>query len=384
MPRKAAKTNVSIKNYDYYRVTAVVGKKADGSPYRKQFYAKNKKEALAKRDDYLLQIRQGLSPGFDKINFGTFFVRWYNNVLSPSLALTTLNRYEQELRLRITPSALMAMNLSDIKAYHIQGFYSALTSEGASINCIRVIHNMFSNFFNYCLITDLLIKNPLLAVVVPKNRQAINNNKKLNLSDEEIQRIVLHAQKHPTSFIFVFAIFTGLRQGEILALTYRDIKNNTINVSKTLHYLSVNGRYKILIAPTKTAQSIRKVPIFEMLLPMLNTHIAAEKEKHRKRGVPFNEDSILFSSSSCGYDSGRYLRRRLHQLYDKLNIEPTSFHGLRHTFCSALAKNNVSIKATSELMGHSNINTTLKIYTHVQEEEKHKSIASLSSVFPKE
>jgi integrase len=239
---------------------------------------------------------------------------------------------------------------------------------------------MLSGFLKYCTKTDLIIKNPLLAVRLPKNRQP-QNSKKPSLSNEEIKQMVLHAQKHPDAFVFVFAIFAGLRQGEILALTHRDIKDNLISVSKTLHYLSVEGRYQTITAPAKTANSVRQIPVFENLLPMLHAHIEAEKEKHRRLGIDFSEDSALFSSLNCGYDNGRNLRRRLRRMYTKLGIEPTTFHGLRHTFCTALARNGVGVKIASELMGHSNVATTLKIYTHVQEEEKQKGIAALAGVF---
>jgi len=379
MPRKPI-TNVTIKNYNYYRITASIGKKSDGTPIRKQFYGKSKKEALQKRDCYCLNIRQGIQPGFDQYIFGPLFQEWYDHVLIPGLALSTIKRYDQEIRLRLKVSSLMSMPLIEIKPLHIQKLYSALIAKGTSPNSIRIIHNVLSGFFSYCLKIDMLIKTPLSAVKLPKDRSV--KNKKNGLTNTEIQQIVSHAQKNPEAFIFVFAIFTGLRQGEILALSHKDIKNGLINVNKTVCYLSINGLYQPILSPAKTTRSIRQVPIFEKLVPMLQAHIEAEKEKHHKRGVLFSGDSVLFSSPSCGYYNGRYLRRKLCSLYERLNIDPTTFHGLRHTFCTALAQNGVSIKAASQLMGHSNINTTVKIYTHVQEEEKYQGIASLVSVFP--
>ena len=379
-----SKTNVTINHKQYYRTTVTVGKNPDGAAIRKQFYGKTKREAHSKRDAYLQKVQTGLIPGSGTLKFGPHFHQWYQQVLCPGLSPSTVKRYEQEYRLRIAPSTLMDRLLSDIKSIHIQNLYNSLYAEGTSANSIRIIHNMLSSFFNYCIKTDVIVKNPLLAVQRPKDHKVIN--KKMNLTDEDIRKIVLYAQRHSEAFIFVFAIFTGLRQGEILALNYKDIENDFLNVNKTVHYLPENGqsgRHNYIISPAKTHKSIRQIPLFENILPMLRAHIDREKEKHCNRGVPFTSESILFSSQSCGYYNSRNLRKKLYRLYKHLDIEPTTFHGLRHTFCSVLARNGVNLKTASELMGHSNINTTLKIYTHVQKEEKQQGIATLISIFPK-
>lgn len=381
MPRKPA-TNVTIKKYNYYRTTATIGKNPDGKPIRKQFYAKCKKDALAKREEYLAYIKQGLPPGFDKFIFGALFEEWYDNVHSPNLALSTVRRYSQEYRLRLSKTPLITMPVSDIKGIHIQRLYNSWVSQNIPHNSLRIIHGLLSGFFNYCIKIDMLVKNPLLSVKIPKIRRVDDPDKKQNLSNDEVVKVLDYARDNPGAFVFVFAIFTGLRQGETLALRHKDIKNGVIYVHKTLSYLAGDdGKYQTIISGVKTTKSRRAVPIFEDILPLLYAHIEYEKEKHKKCKIPFSGQSILFSSAICGYDSGRNLRKKLNSIYEKLDIEPTTFHGLRHTFCSALAQGGVNVKTTSELMGHSDIGTTLKIYTHIHEEEKRSGIATLGKVF---
>ena len=117
------------------------------------------------------------------------------------------------------------------------------------------------------------------------------------------------------------------------------------------------------------------------LKPLLLSHIRAEKEKSLRLGTPFNKNNILFSSETGNYIEAQNLRTRFKRLLNKLQIEPVTVHTLRHSFCSILAENGVNLKTASELMGHADINTTLAIYTHVQNEEKKRGIATLSSVF---
>jgi integrase len=227
----------------------------------------------------------------------------------------------------------------------------------------------------------MLIKDPMIAVCLPKDRQVRQVFKK-TLYKEEVGEIVRYAKRYPGAFVFVFAIFTGLRQGEILALTHRDVRNNMIHVSKTLHYIKAEGKYSLVISPAKTRQSNRVIPLCESLIPMLDAHIELEKGKHLKHGKLFTADAPLFSTAGCDYNSGRNLRGKLRRMYKILGIEPTNFHGLRHTFCSALARNGVNIKTASELMGHASTETTLGIYTHVFEDEKVRGVASLANEFP--
>ena len=153
------------------------------------------------------------SSAASKHSFSTLFQNWHRHVLSPSLAISTVARYNQEVDLRLSKSQLMDMYLLKIKSCHIQEMYSTWMAQGASVNSIRIIHNILSGFFRYCLKADLLIKNPMEAVCLPKNRQ-IKKAQKISLQREDIWQIVRYAQKHSKAFIFVFAIFTGLRQGD--------------------------------------------------------------------------------------------------------------------------------------------------------------------------
>ena len=104
-------------------------------------------------------------------------------------------------------------------------------------------------------------------------------------------------------------------------------------------------------------------------------------EKHMQLGLPFSQDNILFSSDTCTYREGANLLKSLKRLCKRIGIEETTFHSLRHTFCTILAKQGVPLKTASVLMGHSNISITAKIYTHVDDTEMKKGIEKLSVYF---
>lgn len=377
----AKKTNTQINGKDYFRVTATVGKKSDGTPVRKQFYGSSKKEAENKRDEYLSKINNGFSLDFDKITFIDIFEKWFFETVKNSISISSYTRYNTEYKLRVKTSPFANLKLVDIKPMHIQLYYNELIKKGNTVYTIKFLNVLLTKFFNYCIKSDLIVKSPLNAVEIPIDKTVKNKYK--FLSKDDINKFIKAVDNDMDNFIFVFAIFTGIRQGEILALTIKDIdlQNDIIHINKTVNFLNVDGVYKPILSTPKTKSSIREVPILENLKEMLFKYIECAKEKHNKMQIPFNADSILFSSNKCEYSNGVRLSTKLKSFLKVNDIPPITFHALRHTFCSLLAENNVPIKTASVLMGHSNIMMTGNIYTHVTGEQKKESIKTLSTLF---
>jgi integrase len=385
MPRK---TNTTItktdkdgkeSKYNYYRVTATVGKNADGKPIRKQFYGASKKDAEQKRDDYMTGLKQGLSVGYDKATFGKAFEHWLEHVQKAAIGPATYIKYESMHRLHIAPCGLAGMKLVDIRAANIQGVYNELLQTTTAKN-IHQIHKLLKVFFKYCLETDALIKSPLLAIKLPDLPKQSEVN--TALSDEDIERLVRAAKEDMKNFPFVFAMFTGLRAGELLALKYKDIdfKTDMISVNKNVRYLSVDGKYQPVLSDTKTESSIRKVPILAEIKPMLIAHI--ENTRKASRVLSIRGDFLLFPSETGTYREQNNFLQSFKRLCDKLGIEKgCTIHSLRHTFCTILARQGVSLLDASKLMGHSNVSITAKVYAHVSDDDKKNAVKKLAAYF---
>jgi len=389
MPRK---TNVEINGKSYFRVTATIGKDSNDNPIRKQFYGASKKEAEAKRDEYMSNINKGLSANFDKAVFKHVFDTWFEHVLRPTIKPSTYYRYHTEYRLRIENCVLSSMKLSEIKPINLQGYFNGML-ETCSIDTAYYIRRWLSYFFDYCMNADLIIKNPILAVELPPKEYKRRDN---YLTLPDVDKFI-RAAKGDDEFkdaardnkkfiIFVFAIFTGLRQGEVFALTHEDVdlEKSVIYVNKSVNQFKHDGKRQFFLGNVKTASSVREIPILNELKPFILENIKYEKEKHLRMGVPFSKKSIFFSSIYCGYQNKSAINNRLQVYQQNLGIQQTvSFHGLRHTFCTLLAEMGVPLKDASVLMGHANISLTAKVYTHISEAGLKKSIDRLSGVFDK-
>ena len=376
----AKKTNTTINGKNYFKAYATLGKDENGKLIRKQFYGESKKEAEAKRDAYMFNIKSGLNASYEKLTFASAYKQWFETVHKPTLALSSIIRYERDNK-RIYATTFMHMRLLDIRALHIQQSYNDMLGAGHSVISVINMGKLLSAFFKYAVKTDMIIKNPMLAVVKPKVRKI--EVEKPTLEKDDLHKIITYAQSHANMFIFVFLAFTGLRQGEAMALTYNDIDftKGIVRVNKSVGYLYIDGTYSPVVSSTKTTCSTREVPLLENLRQAFDSYIMHEKSKHEKLGVPFDKNSIVFSTDACSYIEAKNLRIRFHRLLKRLDIDIINIHALRHTFCSWLAENGVNIKTASELMGHADVNTTMKIYTHVQQEEKKRSIETLANIF---
>ena len=375
MPRK---TNFTANGNDYFRVTKTIGKDADGKPIRKQFYGESKMEAENKRDEYMAGIKRGFAIDYDKAIFADALKNWLDRVHKPSIRLSTYQKYETNFRLRIKGSAIAGMRLVDIKDANMQDFYNSLL-ETETIPVIHAINRMLSVFFKHCVKGNALLRSPLSSVVLPKYPEKKTTKP---LIETDIEKLINACKSDIKYFPFVFLTFTGLRSGELLALEYRDIdlQNEVIYVNKSFKHVPVDGKLKPIISEPKTTAGRRTVPIMAEIKPLLLSHI--EGIKQRLDTIPIDGSYLIFPSETGTYRNENNFLRQFKTACTAIGMEDGyTIHSLRHTFCTILARQSVSLLDASRLMGHSNVNITAKIYSHVSVDDKKIAVQRLGVYF---
>ena len=196
---------------------------------------------------------------------------------------------------------------------------------------------------------------------------------KQSYSKEEVSKIVSKCfeeinnrnDDRYTCLAILLAIFSGMRIGEICALQFSDIdiEKKLIHVRKTLMRIATpleENKSKIVIQTPKTHDSIRDIPVQDNLLEIIKT-------------LKVYEDDYV-ASGKKKYIEPRLLRNKYEKLVKSLDIKPINFHGIRHTFASINIENGTDIKTISEILGHSGVEITLDIYTHISNETKTNAI----------
>ncbi|CCJ32845.1 tyrosine-type recombinase/integrase [Caloramator australicus] len=388
----AVKVNYSKNGNEYYRVTATIGRDANGKLIRKEFYGKSKKEAEAKRDEYLNGIRNGLNVDFKNASLGELFHLWLFEIVKMRTKPSTFERYEGIYRNYIKNSPLYGLRLCDIKSLQIQRYYNELFTIGKSSSIIKNLNKLLKAFFNYALSEGYILKNPCSGkgIVIPKNDQIeIENEEEINVfTNEEIDRFKKALENNRLKALFLLALGTGLRQGELLALKWSDIDfdKKELKVQRSIKKVSLinndaSREIKTIIQVPKTKGSLRTVPIPSSLIPVLKEHKQKQALEKIKAGPSYNDNDFVFTTELGNNIDVRNLIRAYKRVLKKANIPYRKFHNLRHTYATKLFEAGVPLKTVSELLGHSNIAITANIYTHVMPKEKTTAAEKLNKLF---
>ncbi len=170
----------------------------------------------------------------------------------------------------------------------------------------------------------------------------------------------------------LLALYTGLRIGELCALHWGDISEDSITVRRTMQRLKrTDGKgTELFIGSPKTSTSVRTIPLPSFLKDLIETFRPKKQEELYFLGVkgkPVTEPRVM------QYKFKRFLA--------EAGIYPINFHGLRHSFASRCVELGAEPKCLSELMGHAKVQTTLNLYVHVSADAKRKNIELLGQVF---
>jgi integrase len=159
----------------------------------------------------------------------------------------------------------------------------------------------------------------------------------------------------------VMALLTGMRQGEIMGLRWRDIDfdRNVIYIKQTLTQAA-----EIKVG-AKNASSVRSIHIPEKLVSELKIHRKMVLEERLYYGQDYEDNDLVICTRTGKPMIPRNLRKEFYNLTDKLELPKIRFHDLRHTHATMLIQQNVNVKLIADRLGHSDIETTLNTYSHV-------------------
>ena len=381
----AVKTNYQKNGSNYYRVTATIGKDASGKVMRKEFYGKSKKEAEAKRDEYMQSIRSGLALDYREQTLGDLMHLWLFAVVKPTKADNTLSRYMSVFNY-VKESNLYNQRLCDLSSLDFQIYFNDLAASGKTHSQIYMLHKVLKIFFNYCITQRYILLNPCKGITIPKTDEPKHEKSVDPFTDDEI-KLILDGAKDYMRPLITLALATGLREGELLALTVNDIdlQENVINVNKALKAVyEVNsdgvGKKVLKLGDPKTKSSIRSVPIPKNIIPMLKKIVSEQKQLYFKFGMTENSP-LIFTTPIATCIDPKNLQRRWVRLLPRVSVRYRKFHNLRHTYATRLFEADVNIKTIQTLLGHSSITITEKTYIHVLNDVKSDAVDKINYMF---
>ncbi|MDQ0150669.1 tyrosine-type recombinase/integrase [Eubacterium multiforme] len=355
----------------------------------KDLYGTTVKELNKKIKDLTYELDHNVIN--NKESFEHFFENWLFEVNFINKKPSTKERYEGLYRNYIKSSSISNINIKDIKQTDIQKYYNSLIKKGISASTIIQLNKIIAPGIRYAYNNNLIIKDFTRAIVLPTKKEEDKLNAKNNIHPftlEEQQQFIKAIKGTKFELLFTTALNTGLRQGELLALTWNDIDfdNNIISINKTAKYIASvdkNGRNKgsIIIQTPKTINSIRTIPIPLFLVNKLKQYKRSQLENRIKLANLYENNNIVFCNTYGKYLDSSRLRKEFKKVLVNNNLEVRKFHDLRHTFATRLFELGENPKTVQTLLGHSNISTTLDTYTHVLNNVKENVSSKLNDLY---
>ena len=371
-----------------FRGQLTIGYNENGSPKRKSFTGKTKKEVSDNMKAFYVDNNRGLLPTDDKITLSQWFHTWLFTYRIHDLKPSSFERYEGLYRNYIEYSPIGKIKLIDLRTNHIQIYYNALVSEdGKSPSTIKTLNKCLKSCLNQALKEGYISKNYCTLITLPKGSESPKRS--INVFTQEEQKIFMRACiKHKNGIIYIFALCTGLRLGEILALKWTDLnfKDKYIDINKSIkstYKIDNNGNreFEIIEQEPKTKNSIRTVPLNQSLIELLQQYRKEQLLERESNLDIYFDNNLIFATPTGNYLNESNVRKTFKRILKKCDLKEIRLHDLRHTFATRLFENGVAPKTVQSILGHSDIATTLNIYTHVMKCTQDRAIDKLDYLF---
>jgi integrase len=328
-------------------------------PKRKTIYGKKREEVADKLARALTERADGIVYDDENMTVGEYLDNWLKSSVRGSVRQSTLDRYESVVRLHLKP-ALGRLKLKKLTPVHVQGFYQDRLDTGLAPASVNKLHVVLHKALSQAMEWNMITRN--VAALAKAPRPAPEEMK--TLSAEETRCLLEAARGNKLEAVYVLAIHTGMRQGELLALKWQDVdlENATLSVRRTL----TRSGGRLLLGETKTKKSRRIIALTEASVQALREHLDRQMEDMQRLDDLYQDRGLVFASEVGTLINPSNLRKRsFAPLLKKAGLPRIRFHDLRHTCATLLLYRNVHPKYVQELLGHANIAITLDTYSHV-------------------
>lgn len=338
---------------------------------------KTMKEAKQAERNLLLDVEEnGLpsnqSDGFQDPTFEELASLWlenYKTTVKPSTFENVKSKVE-----KMTKEHFEGLKLKKITVAYCQRVVIELSKSYVLYNHYLSVIN---RIFKYAVLMDVLNSNPFDKVIKPKSRQT--QRKGNFLTKEELKEFLKLAQTATLSYFFPLVhlmSYTGLRQGEAIALKWSDIdfENKKITVDKT----AARIKEKQTLQTPKTKNSKRVISIDPTTLSILKSWKKDQIKIYFRNGKHFEgDDNFIFTNQRADWVHIHNFIPYFKRFVTDHKLKTITPHGLRHTHASLLFSAGVEPKNISDRLGHSTVQITLDLYTHITEEQRTDTVEKL-------
>ena len=359
MPRRRAKGDGSVyRRKDGRWAGNVQLGYANGRRVFKVVYGQTRSEVLEKVRQATELSRQGALVAGRSPRLDEFLSLWLKTI-EGSIRPSTYVSYEGIARRHLVPM-LGRTTLERLSIHDIAALMARKRTEGLSPRTVQYVLFILRNALNKAVRWGITSRNVAALVDAPR----VSHRDVSVLSPEDALRFVRAARDDHLEALWVLAISTGLRRGELLGLTWNDVDLNRRQLRVTKALQRVTGKGLVLVE-TKTRRARRSIVLPVGVVKALRRQRDRQAEDRRLAGSSWKETEFVLNSSDGTALDPDNVGRSFARLLDRAALPPMRFHDLRHSCASLLLAQHVPPRVVMETLGHSRISVTLDTYTHV-------------------
>jgi integrase len=345
---------------------------------RKSFYGKTRKEAQDKLRAALRDIDAGLDLGADRQTVAQFLEKWLAASVKPSVKVKTYEGYESIVRVRVVPR-IGRKHLAKLTPLDLQSLYTELADAGLSARSVHHTHRVLHRAFVQAVRWNLIVRNPCDGAQGPRASRA----EMKVWTPAQADAFLIATRQHPAQALYILALTTGMRQGELLGLKWGDLDLSvgTLAVRRSLQRQKGKG---LVFEEPKTARSRRSIFLSQRAVAALRAHRDRQAFDRRAAGSEWNARDLVFCHATGEPLDPSYQTTIFKKAVEAARLPAIRFHDMRHTAATILLSRGVHVKLVSELLGHATIVLTLDTYSHLIPAMHGDAAAAMDAVFAAE
>lgn len=372
-----------------------------GKPIRRSVYAKTQKEVRQKLSQAVAAVDNRSYREPCKMTLGEWLDVWVDTYLT-DVKPRTLKIYQDDIRLHIKPY-LAAVKLDELDTHTVQRFFNMLLKGGKRIpkrdkdgtivkkggktvyenaplsaKTVKNIHGVLHGALRQAVVNRYIPINPADGdfCKLPK----IQKQEIKPLDEAQIADFLKAIQGDRFEDLFLVTLFTGLRQGEVLGLTWDcvDFDNSTLLINKQMQLHQEQGIKAYQLIPTKNSKS-RSVTVAPFVMARLKHRRSVQAQDHLRAGPLWEENGLVFTDEFGHHLVKPTVYRAFKKAAASIGRPDARFHDLRHSYAVAAIRSGDDIKTVQGNLGHATAAFTLDVYGHVTDQMKQESAHRMES-----
>jgi integrase len=362
-----------------WRGSVTVGHTPDGKQQRKYVRGRTRAEVSRKIATLVTDLQRGLPVASSSPTVGAFLDMWLEDVVRVKNRQRTYEAYGTIVRVHLTP-ALGKIKLEKLTAAQVQTMLNRAKANGARGRQLINIRAVLRAALNQAMRWDLVYRNVATLTDAPKP----DDFQAKPLAAADVSTFLQAAKGDRLEALWMATVWLGLRQGEVFGIRWADLDLDagSVRIQKQIQVTGKGETKQVQLVDTKTEKSRRTLPLPAPLVTSLRKHRKEQLTEQLLAGPRWKggEWGLVFCTTIGTPLDQSNVTKRYRELLTAAGLEIRRFHDLRHSTGTYLAANGVHPRTIMEILGHSQISTTMNTYTHVELDSMRNALDSIGDL----